>query len=122
MPTNVLSRNTWGRNGPLTALLPVVPLLVGLVPVFAELVGGVVFRAPVFRAGGGLGACDISGRPLLLFGRLLSALFYAVVDGLAALTFFGAALFVALPAGLLFHFFLPPFLGLGLVDLVDLVP
>ena len=86
----------------------------GLVPVFAELVGVVASRAPAFRAGGGLGVGGISYSPLLLFGALL----YAVVDGFAAFAFFGAALFVAFPAGFLFHFFLPPFLGLGLVDLV----
>ena len=72
------------------------------------------FRVPGVRAEDGLGACDISGSPLLLLGALL----YAVVDGFAVLAFFGAALFVAFPAGFLFHFFLPPFLGLGLVDLV----
>ena len=72
------------------------------------------FRVPVVGAGGGLGACGIFGSPLLLLGALL----HAVVDGLAAFAFFGAALFVAFPARFLFHFFLPPFLGLGLVDLV----
>lgn len=82
-------------------------------------VGGVgVFRAPAFRAGGGLGVGGISDSPLFLFGCLLGAFLYAVVDGFAVLAFFGAALFVAFPAGLFFHFFLPPFLGLGLVDLV----
>ena len=83
--------------------------------VLFELDGVGVFRAPAFGAGGGLGACGISGSPLFL---LLGAFFYAVVDGLAVLAFFGATLFVAFPAGFLFHFFLPPFLGLGLVDLV----
>ena len=63
MPTNVLSRNTWGRNGPLTALRLVVSLLVGVVPVSAEFGGGVVFRAPAFRAGGGLGAGGIFDSP-----------------------------------------------------------
>ncbi len=72
------------------------------------------FRVPVVRAEGGLGACGISGSPLLLLGALL----YAVVDSLAAFAFFGAALLVTFPARFLFHFFLPPFLGLGLVDLV----
>ncbi len=86
----------------------------GLVPVFVELGGVGVFLAPAFRAGGGLGVGGISYSPLLLLGALL----YAVVDGFAAFAFFGAALFVAFPAGFLFHFFLPPFLGLGLVDLV----
>ena len=82
-------------------------------------VGGVeVFRAPAFRAGGGLGVGGIFGSPLLLFLSCFCAFLYAVVDGLAVLAFFGAALFVAFPAGLFFHFFLPPFLGLGLVDLV----
>ena len=86
----------------------------GLVPVSAELGGVVALRAPAVRVVGGLGVGDISGRPLLL----LSALFHAVIDGFAAFSFFGAAFFVAFPAGFLFHFFLPPFLGLGLVDLV----
>ena len=71
MPTNVLSRNTWGRNGPLTALLPLVSLFVGLVPVFAELVGVTAFRAPAFGAGGDLGVGGISYSPLLLLGALL---------------------------------------------------
>jgi hypothetical protein len=82
--------------------------------VFSELGGVEVFRAPAFGAGGCLGACGIFGSPLLLLGAFL----YAVVDGFAVLAFFGATLFVAFPAGFLFHFFLPPFLGLGLVDLV----
>ena len=86
----------------------------GLGSVLVELCGVVVFRAPAFRAGGGLGAGGIFDSPLLF----LSAFLYAVVDGFAAFAFFGAALFVAFPAGFLFHFFLPPFLGLGLVDLV----
>ena len=86
----------------------------GLVPVSAELGGVVALRAPAVRVVDGLDVGDISGRPLLL----LSALFHAVIDGFAAFAFFGAALFVAFPAGFLFHFFLPPFLGLGLVDLV----
>lgn len=114
MPTNVLSRNTWGRNADLTTFLAVVSLLVGVVPPFAELGVGLVFRAPAFGAGGGLDAGGIFDSPLLFLGAFL----YAVVDGFTAFAFFGAALFVAFPAGLLFHFFLPPFLGLGLVDLV----
>jgi len=114
MPTNVLSRNTWIRNGGLTTLLPVLSLFVGLGSVFSELGDVVALRAPAARVDGGLGVGDISGRPLLL----LSALFHAVIDGFAAFSFFGAALLVAFPAGFLFHFFLPPFLGLGLVDLV----
>jgi hypothetical protein len=84
--------------------------------VLFELGGAVVFRAPAFGAGGGLGACGIFGSPLFLL--FLRALGHAVVYGLAVFAFFGAALFVAFPAGFLFHFFLPPFLGLGLVDLV----
>ena len=83
--------------------------------VLPELCGEVTFRAPAFGVGGCLGVCGIFGRPLLL---LFGAFLYAVVDGLAVFAFFGAALFVAFPAGFLFHFFLPPFLGLGLVDLV----
>ena len=71
MPTKVLSRNTWGRNGPLTALLPLVSLFVGFVPVFVELGGGVVFRAPAFEAGGDLGVAGISYSPLLLLSALL---------------------------------------------------
>ena len=114
MPTNVLSRNTWVRNGRPTALLSVLPLYLGLGSVFSELGGVEALRVPAVLAVGGLGVGDISGRPLLL----LSALLYAVIDGFAAFSFFGAALFVAFPAGFLFHFFLPPFLGLGLVDLV----
>jgi multisubunit Na+/H+ antiporter MnhG subunit len=114
MPTNVLSRNTWGRNGRPTAFRLAVPLLLEFGSVLFELGGVGVFRAPAFGAGGGLGACGIFGSPLLLLGAFL----YAVVDGLAVFAFFGAALFVAFPAGFLFHFFLPPFLGLGLVDLV----
>ena len=90
----------------------------GLGSVLVELCGVGVFRAPAFRAGGGLGACGISGSPLFPFIGGLSAFLYAVVDCFAVLAFFGAALFVAFPAGLFFHFFLPPFLGLGLVDLV----
>ncbi len=86
----------------------------GLGSVFSELGGVIASRAPAFRAGGGLGVGGISYNPLLL----LSALLYAVVDGFTAFAFFGATLFVAFPAGFLFHFFLPPFLGLGLVDLV----
>ena len=80
----------------------------------AELGDVTAFHAPAVGAGGDLGVCGIFGSPLLLFGALL----YAVVDGLTAFAFFGAALLVAFPAGFLFHFFLPPFLGLGLVDLV----
>ncbi len=72
------------------------------------------FHAPAVGAGGGSGAVGTFGSPLLL----LSALLHAVVDGLSAFAFFGAALFVAFPARFLFHFFLPPFLGLGLVDFV----
>ena len=86
----------------------------GLGSVFVELCAVGVFRAPAFRAGGGLGAGGIFDSPLLFLGAFL----YAVIDGFAAFAFFGAALFVAFPAGFLFHFFLPPFLGLGLVDLV----
>jgi multisubunit Na+/H+ antiporter MnhG subunit len=114
MPTNVLSRNTWGRNGRPTAFRLAVSLLLEFGSVLFELGGVGVFRAPAVGAGGGLGACGIFGSPLLLLGAFL----YAVVDGLAVFAFFGAALFVAFPAGFLFHFFLPPFLGLGLVDLV----
>jgi len=88
------------------------------VPVSVELVGVGVFRAPAFGAGDGLGVGGIFGSPLFLFLGGLSAFLYAVVDGLTAFAFFGATLFVAFPAGLFFHFFLPPFLGLGLVDLV----
>jgi hypothetical protein len=114
MPTNVLSRNTWGRNDRPTAFLSVLPLYLELGSVFSELVCVVALRVPAALAVGGLGVVDISDSPLLL----LSALLYAVIDGFAAFAFFGAALFVAFPAGFLFHFFLPPFLGLGLVDLV----
>ena len=64
MPTNVLSRNTWGRNGPLTALLLVVSLFVGFVLVFVEFGGEVVFLAPAFGAEGGLGAPGIFCSPL----------------------------------------------------------
>ena len=71
MPTNVLSRNTWGRNGRPTALLLVVSLFVGLVPVSAELVGVAALRVPAFRAGGGLGVGGISYSPLLLLGAFL---------------------------------------------------
>ena len=70
MPTNVLSRNTWGRNGPLTALRFVVSLLLGVVPVFVELGGGLVFRAPAFGAGGGLGAGGIFDSPFTSFSCL----------------------------------------------------
>jgi hypothetical protein len=114
MPTSVLSRNTWGRNGGFTALLAGVSLLLGVVPLFVEPGDGLVFPAPAFGAGGGLGAGGIFDSPLLLFSSFL----YAIVNGFAAFTFLGATFFVAFPAGLLFHFFLPPFLGLGLVDLV----
>ncbi len=90
----------------------------GVVPVSVELGGVGVFRAPAFGAGGGLGVGGISDSPLFLLGCLLSAFLYAVIDCFAVLAFFGATLLVAFPAGLFFHFFLPPFLGLGLVDLV----
>ena len=86
----------------------------GVVPLFVELVVGLAFLAPAFGVGGGLGAGGIFDSPLLL----LSAFLYTVVDGLTAFALFGATLFVAFPAGFLFHFFLPPFLGLGLVDLL----
>ena len=66
-PTNVLSRNTWGRNGDLTALLALVSLFVGFVPLFVELVVGLAFPAPVFGVGGGLGVGDTFYSPLLLF-------------------------------------------------------
>ena len=71
MPTNVLSRNTWGRNGRLTALLSVLPLFVELGSVFSELGGVVALRVPAVRVGVDLGAGDISGSPLLLFGAFL---------------------------------------------------
>ena len=76
MPTNVLSRNTWGRNGRPTALLLVVSLFVGFVPVSAEPVGVIALRAPAVRVVGGLGVGDISGRPLLLLSALLYASFF----------------------------------------------
>ena len=71
MPTNVLSRNTWGRNGSPTALLSVLPLYLGLGFVFSELGGVIASRAPAFRAGGGLGVGGISYSPLLLLSALL---------------------------------------------------
>ena len=43
----------------------------GLVPVFAELVGVAASRAPAFGAGGDLGVGGISYSPLLLLGALL---------------------------------------------------
>ena len=66
MPTNVLSRNTWGRNGRPTAVLPLLSLYVGAGFVLSELGGVGVFRAPAFGAGGCLGACGIFGSPLFL--------------------------------------------------------
>jgi len=68
MPTKVLSRNTWARNGCVTAALPFLPLLVGVVPVLVELGGEVAFRAPAAGVGGGLGAGGIFYSPLFLFG------------------------------------------------------
>ena len=112
MPTSVLSRNTWGRNVRTTARFLGLSLFAGLDSVFSELRGVGALPAPAAGAGCGLGVGDISDSPLLL----LSALLHAVVDGLTAFAFFGAALFVAFPARLLFHFFLLPFLVLGLVD------
>ena len=94
MPTNVLSRNTWGRNGPLTALRLVVSLLLGVVPVSAESGGGVVFRAPAFGAGGGLGAGDIFESPLLLFLGLGLTGFYALIFAV-----FSSGVFISVPAG-----------------------
>ena len=82
MPTNVLSRNTWGRNGDLTALLVVVSLFVGVVPLFVELVVGLAFPAPIFGVGGGLGAGGIFDSPLLLF----ASFFGLRLGGLAAVT------------------------------------
>ena len=81
MPTNVLSRNTWGRNGRPTALLSVLPLYLGLGFVFSELGGVVASRAPAFRAGGGLGVGGISYSPLLL----LSAFFGFSLGGLGSI-------------------------------------
>ena len=83
MPTNVLSKYTWVRNGRLAAIFPVLSLYVGLGSVLVELCGVGFFRAPAFRAGGGLGACDISGRPLLLF---LASFFGFRLGGLSAVT------------------------------------
>ena len=114
MPTSVLSKNTWGRNVRTTARFLGLSLFAGLDSVFSELRGVGALPAPAAGAGCDLGVGDISDSPLLL----LSALLHAVVDGLTAFAFFGAALFVAFPARLLFHFFLLPFLVLGLVDLV----
>ena len=67
MPTNVLSKYTWVRNGRLAAIFPLVSLLLGVVPVSAEFGGGVVFRAPAFGAGGGLGAGGIFDSPFTSF-------------------------------------------------------
>ena len=66
MPTNVLSRNTWIRNGGLTTLLPVLSLFVELGSVFSELGGVTALRVPAALVDGGLGVGDISGRPLFL--------------------------------------------------------
>jgi len=76
MPTNVLSRNTWIRNGGLTTLLPVLSLFVELGSVSVELGDVVALRAPAVRVVGGLGVGDISGRPLLLLSALLYASFF----------------------------------------------
>ena len=114
MPIKVRSRNTWGLNDRCEPLPDVISLRLGPLPLSAELDVVVTSHAPAVGAGGDLGVCGIFGSPLLLFGALL----HAVIDGLAAFAFFGATLFVAFPARFLFHFFLPPFLGLGLVDLV----
>ena len=59
MPTNVLSRNTWGRNDCRKPLPPVIPLFVGPLLVLLELGGGVAFLAPAFGVGDGL---DVVGR------------------------------------------------------------
>ena len=114
IPTKVRNRNTWGRNDRCEPLPDVISLRLGPLPLFAELDVVLTFHVPAVGAGGDLVVGGIFGSPLLLFGALL----YAVVDGLTAFAFFGATLLVAFPAGFLFHFFLPPFLGLGLVDLV----
>ena len=120
MPTNVLSKYTWVRNGRLAAIFPVLPLYVELGFAAVELGGVGVFRAPAFRAGGGLGVGGISYSPLLLLFGLRFACLYALVFAI-----FSSGVSIALPAGfavcaflLCCHFFLPPFLGLGLVDLV----
>ena len=83
MPTNVLSRNTWGRNGRPPAVLLVFSLYVGLGSVLVELCGVGFFRAPAFRAGGGLGACGIFGRTLFL---LFASFFGFRLGGLSAVT------------------------------------
>lgn len=67
MPTNVLSKYTWVRNGRLAAVLLVFSLYVGLGSVFVELCAVGVFRAPAFRAGGGLGAGGIFDSPFISF-------------------------------------------------------
>jgi len=67
MPTNVLSRNTWIRNGGLTTLLPVLSLFVELGSVFSELGDVIALRVPAALVDGGLDAGDIFGRPFTSF-------------------------------------------------------
>ena len=92
MPTNVLSRNTWGRNGRPTALLSVLPLYLELGSVFSELVCVVALRVPAVLAVGGLGVGDISGNPLLLLLGLTC--FYALIFAVL-----GSGVLIAVPAG-----------------------
>ena len=83
MPTNVLSKYTWVRNGRLAAIFPVLSLYVELGSVLFELCGVGVFRAPAFGAGGCLGACGIFGSPLLL---LFASFFGFRLGGLSSVT------------------------------------
>ena len=80
MPTNVLSKYTWGRNGSPTAFLSVLPLYLGLGFVFSELGALEALRVPVALAGVDSGVVGISGNPLLL----LSALFGFRLGGLGS--------------------------------------
>ena len=66
MPTNVLSKYTWVRNGRPTALLSVLPLYLGLGFVFSELGALEALRVPVALVGVDSGVVGISGNPLLL--------------------------------------------------------
>ena len=76
MPTRVLSKYTWVRNGGLTTLLPVLSLYLGLGFVFSERVCVEALRVPVALVGVDSGVGDISGRPLFLLGFTC---FYALI-------------------------------------------
>ena len=83
IPTNVLSKYTWVRNGGLTAFLVVLSLYLGFGSVFSEPGVVVISRVPAFRVGRGLGACGIFGRPLFL---LFASFFGFRLGGLSAVT------------------------------------